>query len=296
MIFCLSSYRIEEIKVAELYFFDIWSLPLSELEKRLSYLGFRIIPPSPALRPYVESYWLMESQSPLRDYREEFMHPQGGYGIIFNLGDVPLLDKQVLEAPVFLDGANNQSRKMAFIGKVALLGIRFKVGGAYPFLGIPLAELSNQTALMEILGEAAVMPLYEAIANVPLREQIRLIEAWLLQRLARGKDADRLVWDSLALIRRGVPSMDALSNRLNMSQRQIERLYQLQVGLSPKYYSRLLRIDAARRALKEPTHSLTDLGLSLGFYDQSHFIREFKTVIGMTPSAYVEHSLLATSL
>jgi transcriptional regulator GlxA family with amidase domain len=123
-----------------------------------------------------------------------------------------------------------------------------------------------------------------------LGEQSRLIEAWLLQRLALGKDADRLVWDSLALIRRGIPSMDTLSNSLNMSQRQIERLYQLQVGLSPKYYSRLLRIDTARKALKHPAQSLTDLGLSLGFYDQSHFIREFKTVIGMTPRAYVEHS------
>jgi AraC-like DNA-binding protein len=294
MIFCLSSYRIEEIKVYELYFFDIIGVPLSELEKRLSYLGFKIILPSPALRPYVESYWLMESQNPLLDYREEFMHPQGGYGIIFNLGAIPLLDNLALKDPVFLDGANNQSRKMGFLGKVLLLGIRFKVGGAYPFLRIPLAELSNQTALMEIMGEAAVMPLYEAIVNVPLGEQIQLIEAWLLQRLALGKNADRLVWDSLAWIRRGIPSMDALSNQLNMSQRQIERLYQLQVGLSPKYYSRLLRIDAARKALKEPTHSLTDLGLSLGFYDQSHFIREFKTIIGMTPSAYVEHSLTAS--
>jgi AraC-like DNA-binding protein len=291
MIFCLSSYRIGHIDRHELYFFDIIGAPLSEIENRLSYLGFKIIPPSPALRPYVESYWLMQSKSPLLDYREEFMHPQGGYGIVFNLGAVPFLDNEALNEPVFLDGANNQSRKMAFIGNVSLLGIRFKVGGAYPFLGIPLVELSNQTALVNSLGEAAVMPLYEAMVNVPLSEQIRLIEAWLLQRLAQGKDADKLVWDSLVLIRRGVPSMDALSNSLNMSQRQIERLYQMQVGLSPKYYSRLLRIDAARRALKQPNHSLTDLGLSLGFYDQSHFIREFKTVIGMTPSAYVEHSL-----
>jgi AraC-like DNA-binding protein len=266
-------------------------VPLSEIESRLAYLGFRVIAPGIALRPYVESYWLMQSKAALLDYREEFMHPQGGYGIVFNLGDKPSLNNQALDEPIFLDGANSQSRRMGFMGQVSLLGIRFKVGAAYPFLGIPLVELSNQTALLDSLGEATLMPLYEALLNVPLGEQIQSIEAWLLARLARGKEADTLVWHSLGLIQRGIPSMDALADHVNLSQRQIERLYQQQVGLSPKFYSRLLRIEAARRALKQPQQSLTDLGIQMGFYDQSHFIREFKAIIGMTPSAYLEHSL-----
>jgi AraC-like DNA-binding protein len=273
-----------------LYFFDIFGAPLSEIESRLAYLGFSIIAPRPALRPYVESYWLMQSKGTLLDYREEFMHPLGGFGIVFNLGDSLRSNGQALDEPIFLDGANSLSRKMGFLGKVSLLGIRFKVGAAYPFLGIPLAELSNQTALTDILGEGSLMPLYEAVLNKPLSEQIQCIEAWLLERLTRGKEADKLVWHSLGLIRRGIPSMDALSQHVNLSQRHIERLYQQQVGLSPKFYSRLLRIEAARKALKQPNDSLTGLGLSLGFYDQSHFIREFKAIVGMTPSAYMEHS------
>lgn len=264
---------------------------MSDIETRLAYLGFARIEPAPALRPYVSEYWLMRREKSLLGYREEFMHALGGFGLVFNFGDAVTLNQEVLSAPVFLDGANSQSRRMGFAGNISLLGIRFREGSAYPFMGIPLAELNNQTALIEFLGEDTLLPLYDALVNAPLSEKIRRIEAWLFQRLTLGKTADKLILASLKTIQRGIPSIDALSQQMNISQRQLERLFQQQVGLSPKSYARLLRIDAARKALKQPVASLTDLGLNLGFYDQSHFIREFKTVIGMTPSAYVEHSL-----
>jgi AraC-like DNA-binding protein len=246
--------------------------------------------PSPILRPYVEQYWLMSREKSLLAYREEFMHGLGGFGIVFNFGDAVWLNHQPIHEPVFLDGANSQSRRMGFVGRVELLGIRFREGSAYPFLGIPLSEANNQTALIELLGEAIIMPLYEILAKLPLQGKINQIEAWLLSRLTIGKLPDALVWESLKLIRRGVASMDTLAHDMNISQRQLERLYQQQVGLTPKGYSRLLRIESARKSLKLPNQSLTDLGLRLGFYDQSHFIREFKTIVGMTPSAYIIHS------
>jgi AraC-like DNA-binding protein len=264
---------------------------LSEIEARLSYLGFVLIKPSPALRPYISEYWMMRREKSLLDYREEFMHALGGYGLVFNFGDEVTLNQDILKAPVFLDGANSQSRRMGFRGNISLLGIRFREGSAYPFIGIPLAEVNNQTAVLEFLGEDALLPLYEALVHAPLDEKIRQLEDWLLRRLAFGISTDALVYAALKNIRHGIPSMDALSQQMNISQRQLERLFRQQVGLSPKRYARLLRIDAARKALKIPQASLTDLGLNLGFYDQSHFIREFKSVIGMTPSAYIEHSI-----
>src|SRR5262249_32125388 len=112
-------------------------------ETRLAYLGFRLIPPAPLLRPYVRSYWSFQRQIPLLAAHEEYMHPLGGFGIVFNLGDPVSLDGQPLTEPVFLDGVNTVSRKMSFLGHVELLGISFHVGEAYPFLGIPLAELCN---------------------------------------------------------------------------------------------------------------------------------------------------------
>lgn len=265
-----------------------------EIETRLSYLGFQLIMPSPVLRPYVVSYWVMRRDKSLAGYHEEFMHALGGFGIVINLGDSVRLNQQVVTDAIFLDGANSQSHRMGFEGRVDLLGIRFRVGAAYPFLGIPLVEMVNQTSLLDLLGAEQILPLYERVTHAAtLQEQIAYLEAWLLQRLAHGKTADRLVWHSLGQIQQqnGLLSMEALAQHLHISQRQLERLYQMQVGVTPKLYARLLRVENARQALKQNTaFSLTDLGLQLGFYDQSHFIREFKAIVGMTPGGYIEHS------
>jgi transcriptional regulator GlxA family with amidase domain len=76
------------------------------------------------------------------------------------------------------------------------------------------------------------------------------------------------------------------------SQRQLERLYQNQVGISPKQYSQLLRVETARLVLGQMNKSSTaNLAAELGFYDQSHFIREFSAVIGLTPYAYMKRKL-----
>ncbi|MBV9789603.1 MAG: AraC family transcriptional regulator, partial [Chloroflexi bacterium] len=70
-----------------------------------------------------------------------------------------------------------------------------------------------------------------------------------------------------------------------------ERLYQCQVGMSPKQYTQLLRVEKARLALKRMRQASTlNLAMELGFYDQPHFIREFSAVVGMTPYAYMKRS------
>lgn len=269
------------------------------IERRLAYLGYQLIPPSPALRPYVRSYWLMRRDKSLGAYHEEFMHAGGNFGMAFNLGDGLRLDQQPLRDVAFMDGATTQSRRMGFEGQVHLLGVQFQTGAAYPFLGIPLGEMVNQTALMDIVGEGVIMPLYERIrAAATLREQVAVIEEWLIGRLAAGRTADALVWESARMIRQqqGILSIETLMAHLAIGHRQLERLYYTQVGVSPKQYARVLRVNAARAALKQVGQtSLTDLGLTLGFYDQSHFIREFKGIVGMTPSAYRAHSLAVGS-
>lgn len=268
---------------------------MSDIEERLAHLGFRRINPSPILQPYVDCYWYMRREASQQKVHEEYMHPLGGFGIVFNFGDVVSLNQQLLDEPIFLDGANSQSRRMGFHAGVKLLGVRFREGMAYPFLGIPLVEINNQTAILDFMGEDSLMPLYVRLAKLGLPAQIAEIEAWLIERLRLGQSPDRLIASSLKIIQHGISSMDALSSSLNIGQRQLERLYQQHVGLSPKAYSRLLRIEAARKRLKLVPQSLTDLGLSLGYYDQSHFIREFKAVVGITPSAYIKHSLSKNS-
>lgn len=263
---------------------------LPEADPRLDYLGFRLLPPSRNLSAYVRSYWFLRREA-LDGVREEFMHPVGGYGIAFNFGDALWLDGQQVHAPAFLDGANTRSRKMTFLGRVDLLGVRFYEGGAYPFLGIPLSELRNEIALLEALGSPELLRLHARMAEAPsLTLRMQWLEAWLIERLLQGREQHGVVPLSLAMLREGAGELriPQVADRLAISQRQLERLFQAQVGISPQQYARLQRVERARQALRgSQVQTTTQLAFDLGYYDQAHFIREFREVIGITPTEYL---------
>jgi AraC-like DNA-binding protein len=261
---------------------------------RLAYLGFRLIPPSRLLSPYVRSYWYFRRETFPGAYHEEFMHPTGGYGLLFNFGDRLRLDARPLTDPVSLDGTNTVSRKMGFGGRVDVLGVRFHEGAAYPFLGIPLNELRDAPSLLDAWEGRDLPALYARLHEAPsLAARIDLLEEWLAGRLVLGRVQNPLVPASIGLLRDNGRrlTIPELAGELAIGQRQLERLYQAQVGMPPRHYARLLRVDRARLALKELNGQTTNrLAADLGYYDQPHFIREFSAVVGMTPIAYLRRS------
>ena len=264
-------------------------------ETQLAYLGFQLISPNRLLRPYVRSYWYFRRETPLAAYHHEYMHPTGGFGIVFNFGGKLRLDgKQEMAEPIFLDGVNTVSRKLGFFGHIELLGVRFYEGGAYPFLGVPLIELQNEIALLDALNRPDLLRLHARLYEAEsLPARINLLEEWLAGRLLLGKERNPLIPASLAMLREAGEhwSIPELARELAISQRQLERLYQSQVGMPPKQYWRLLRVETARLALKQMNgQTTTALAADLGYFDQSHFIREFRAVIGMTPYAYMKRS------
>ncbi len=263
---------------------------MSASQNNLANLGFQLAAASRFLRPYVQSYWSFWRETPLPIYREEYMHPRGGFGIVFNFGDPVYLDGRIINEPIFLDGANTQSRKMGFLGQIDLIGVRFQEGGAYPFLGVPLHELRNEHAFLDVLDRRQMLQFYGRLGETTgLCARIQLLDQWLIERLGLGKDRSVLIPPSLALLRQqdGQLSIPELAQELAVSQRQLERLFRFQVGMSPKQYARLIRVETARLALKQLcTQTTTRLAVDLGFYDQAHFIREFRAVVGMTPFAY----------
>ncbi|MCB9133829.1 MAG: helix-turn-helix domain-containing protein [Anaerolineales bacterium] len=267
-------------------------MPLPPPETQLAYLGFQRHNPHPFLRPYVQSYWSFRRATPLAVFHEEYMHPTGGFGIVFNFGDTLHLDTETVAAPVFLDGSNTVSRKMGFQGQVEVLGVRFHEGGAYPFLGIPMHELRNAIALLDALNNPELLEIHARLQEAKtLPAQIRLLDEWLLAQLVGGKEQNLLIPASLKMQRTtgGQLPIPELAQELAISQRQLERLYQHQVGMSPKQYAQLQRVENARVALKKMRgQTTTRLGLELGFYDQAHFIREFSDVVGITPYAYLK--------
>ena len=261
-------------------------------ESKLEYLDFQLLQPSPLLKPFIRHYWYFQSRSLLHIYREEYMNPRGSYGIVFNFGDAVRLGGQMITDPVFLDGANTISRSMGFFGNVDMLGIRFHEGTALPFLGIPLMELRNEINLLDALDGPSLLRFHAQLQEtVSLPARARLLDNWLLSHLRSSREQSLLVPASLNLLRKsnGRFPIAELAREFAVSQRQLERIYLAQVGMSPKQYTQLLRVDSARLALRQLNRKPTaEIATELGFYDQSHFIREFSAVIGISPHAYIK--------
>jgi len=77
----------------------------------------------------------------------------------------------------------------------------------------------------------------------------------------------------------------------DLGQRRVEQRFKKEVGISPKLFHRTLRVNAAiKEMIARPDDSLTDISYRSGYYDQSHFIRDFKKFTGVTPSGFVKNS------
>jgi transcriptional regulator GlxA family with amidase domain len=181
-------------------------------------------------------------------------------------------------------GIQQTARRYAYVGDTATILVRFTPQGA-GCLGVPASELASRSvALDELLPPARAREAHERFLDAPgMVERVAVVE-----QLLRGLPfaPDPLVARALALIGPTAgedASIAAVARSLGLSERQLERRFLLRVGITPKRFATLRRFERAV-ALAKTAPSLTSAALAAGYYDQSHFIRDFRRFTGTTPS------------
>ncbi|HWI60931.1 MAG TPA: helix-turn-helix domain-containing protein [Symbiobacteriaceae bacterium] len=236
---------------------------------------YREIKPDPRLAPFVRCFWCME-----RDYgipgAHEVVWPDGKTELLLLVtGDYTcngdLLPRNLLIGPL------TRPVTLTAPGVVRLAGVRFHPWGFWPFFGAPVHRLRDR-----------LLPYPNMAVPPDIAEGLAALEQHLLARMAENHPLvapmARAVLDS-----EGMLPVAELEERSGVSARHLERLFQEVVGLTPKRLSVIIRFDKARRALfRNPDVSLTEVASQMGYYDQSHFIRDFRTHFGMTPGEFRE--------
>lgn len=261
--------------------------------------------PSAALRPYVQCYWQAQGQSQGQGGSEpagrepegkELLHPDGAAGLLFNFGGALERDGERLRGTCWIDGPKRRTARLTVGSQLDLLGVRFLPGMAFPFLGEPLAALAGGGLTPgEALYRLELEALHERLLETPeLAGRLALLESYLLERLRRHATPQvSPLMASLDWLERhqGQANIATLVAELPFGQRRLERLFQRHVGLSPKRYARLLRVARSRELIKQggARASLTDTAFAAGYFDQAHFIHDFKAVTGLTPGGYRDH-------
>lgn len=172
----------------------------------------------------------------------------------------------------------------------SMLYVIFKPYGAFKLLGIPQNLLINEcTSISNILSNEINELCHKMEDHVatPLYV-LKLLEGWLIEQLRKNeklKTAGVAYAYSEIMANNGNLPIKDLCYLANMSNRTLEHQFKQQIGLSPKMFSRIIRFNQVNKFLKDTaTKDWQELVYKYGYFDQSHFIREFKHFFGYTPS------------
>jgi AraC-like DNA-binding protein len=264
--------------------------------------GYCPIPP--ALRRAVKAIWYARSEEPGASLDEPIV-PDGCVEVVFNLGDVFVRadgDMAGLRQPrALLVGQMTGPTRVRPTGRVDLMGVRFWSARIAGVLRTPMRDLRDQLLPADgVLGRPARVLLAELGDSPERRARLKRLEAVLGPLIGRAtRHAPDSVVDSLAVLdrARGTVRIERLAGWAGVTRRHLERQYAEHVGLTPKEYARIVRVQHALRAFRTRRDSTgAEIAAICGFADQAHLIRDFLEIAGQTPSRVNLEATLSSAL
>jgi AraC-like DNA-binding protein len=246
--------------------------------------------PSPALNRYVKYYWTCRHDSDVR----EVMYPTGCVELCIDIsaGDT-LRHRGGRSMPVprleVLGHWNIPTSATLKKGNTCLI-TRFHPYAGSLFFPNPLSEFTNESIdLFDILNKECSEFYYRLMEQPLLEQKVKVLEAFLLDRLSRtSKDQQKieLVEGLCASICQATESFDLsrLAAEVRFSKRYIQKLFLNYVGITPKSLFSVQRFNKSLELVRSGSRSLTDIAYECGYYDQAHFIKEFRGYTGIPPS------------
>jgi len=246
-------------------------------------------PPAP-LERFIEQLWYWEGPAPA--HARDRLLPTGTATLIINLAEDEVRDYHGADDALVnrlpgavLVGAHSRYSVIDTREQRAVAGVAFRPGGMWPFFDPAAEELHNQHVAMSdlwgspgatlrerILAQPTPMGRLQALATELRQRAIRPLERraeieYALQRLAHVPDHP----------------IASLCEHVGLSPRRFTRLFSLEVGLTPKLYARIRRFDGVLR-LMHGASDWSEIAQHCGYFDQSHLIRDCKSLSGFTPS------------
>lgn len=266
-------------------------------------MNYQTFEPSQDLTTLIKCYWTLENPKEEAPGKQTIV-PDGCMEMIFHYGDLYRQytenGNSIIQPRCFVIGQLAQPLEIEPTGETGIFSVRFHPNGFLPFATIPIKEMENTAVSLEKLFGKDGQEIEERILDtVSTSERIKRIETFLLNRLTDTETVDRIVRSTVKTIltANGQLSVDELSKQSNINRRQLERKFSSAIGLSPKQLSKTIRLQATlKMLLNKQFTSLTALAYENEYYDQAHFIKDFKELTGFTPKEFYGNKLKMSSL
>ena len=266
-------------------------------------MNYQTYKPHPDLESLVKFYWTLEVPFDPKNQKQKII-PDGCIEMTFNLGDKI---KRYTSETEFIFNPNamvmGQRTKSYFIepvGNVDTIAICFYPHGFANFVNTPLGDLIDQeTPLGELFNETQAKELEQNIIQASnTKERIKIIETFLLKNLNEKTTIENIVKttaNTILATKGSTPISLILRDNLS-KRRQLERYFKKQIGISPKQLSKVIRLQATLQMLLSKEHeTLTKIAYGNQYFDQNHFIKDFKEFVGITPKEFLGNENMTLS-
>lgn len=249
-------------------------------EQAAEHIDLRRYPASPAVGQFVERYWAVHwSLPPGQTYAVRLIsHPCVNLTFIDGVG-----------AQVHGVGTTTSTHPLSGAGVV--FGVKFRPGGFRPFTDQPVADLTDRSLPLRELFGADADGLADAIAEIDSDgRRVEVLEEFLRRRLPPASDPTYLRLTemvSVMLENRTITRVAQVADHFGMSVRSLQRVFHAYVGVGPKWMIRRYRLhDGAELLASDDRIDVAAMAVQLGWFDQAHFTRDFRALVGASPLEY----------
>ncbi|GAA6137060.1 helix-turn-helix domain-containing protein [Arenicella sp. 4NH20-0111] len=236
--------------------------------------------PTGHLSRFIETYWFVSWDLPPKQPHSQQNIPDPCLNLVFEKGKSRIV------------GAVTKRFQVELVDSGEIFGIKFRPGGFYPFTHSSIDKYTDASIEFNVLfGNQANAWVSSVIASSDMRSKVTICEEFLSRRLDGTKHSVELIEHIIGIVKNNslITKVEQLVDETGISHRSMQRLFKEHVGVSPKWIIRKHRIQEVLSRLEQGEHNWQFLVHHLDYFDQAHFIKEFKQLVGVTPSTYIDN-------
>lgn len=266
-------------------------------------MNYQTFQPKTDLNSLVKCFWTLEVPAEYSSEKQRIV-PDGCMELIFILGDnikrYTSENEFIIQPRAIIVGQITEPFTIQPVGYVHCFATRFYPYGITNFIETPLKNLENkETPIAELFGTSIANELEQKIIHAANTQQrIEIIETFLLNKLNEKTTIDNIVKSTVnaLLSTSGSSSIKVILKDDLSKRRQLERKFLSQIGMSPKQLGKIIRLQTALKLLiNQKAETFTEIAYESEYYDQNHFIKDFKEFTGTTPKEFLSDGQLTLS-
>lgn len=244
--------------------------------------------PAPQIAHIVRHYLVLKGSLPAAAAFRLFA--DGNTGLVFNAGNASLRyggDAEKFQT-TWLYGQLSHYQDFSISGSLQWIVVVLQPYGAFHCWGVPGTEWKDRFfPAAEQLGTAIDTISAALLQSASIQDSIRLLDAWITAQQAHRKQPDPVLIQAVQSINasEGRMPVHALLQQLLVNERMLERKFKEAIGISPKQYAGIIRVNASAKKMQR-IGKLTEVAYDGDYFDQAHFIKDFRKYTGITPWQY----------